>query len=111
MILFRVWAPRAKRVELDIRSKRQPMRAGKDGWWFVEVSSAGANTEYGFALDGGGPLADPRSPWQPWGISGPSVTVDHGGFSWTDRHWQAAPLSAAIIYELHIGTFTAEGTM
>jgi len=55
-------------------------------------------------------LADPRSPWQPRGISGPSVTVDHGAFSWTDRHWQAAPLSAAIIYELHIGTFTAEGT-
>jgi len=110
MTLFRVWAPRAKRAELDIRGKRQSMTAGKDGWWFVEVSSAGANTEYGFALDGGGPLADPRSPWQPWGISGASVTVDHGAFSWTDRHWQAAPLSAAIIYELHIGTFTAEGT-
>jgi maltooligosyltrehalose trehalohydrolase len=86
------------------------MTAGKDGWWFAEVSSAGANTEYGFALDGSGPLPDPRSPWQPCGISGPSSTVDHSAFSWTDRHWQAAPLSAAIIYELHIGTFTAEGT-
>ena len=86
------------------------MTAGKDGWWFTEVSSAGANTEYGFALDGGGPLADPRSSWQPGGISGPSITVDHGAFSWTDPHWQAAPLSAAIIYELHIGTFTPEGT-
>jgi maltooligosyltrehalose trehalohydrolase len=110
MTSFRVWAPRAKRAELDIRGKRQLMTAGKDGWWFAEVSSAGANTEYGFALDGGRPLADPRSPWQPWGISGPSITVDHGAFSWTDHQWQAAPLSAAIIYELHIGTFTAEGT-
>jgi maltooligosyltrehalose trehalohydrolase len=110
MTSFRIWAPRAKRAELDIRGKRQPMTAGKDGWWFAEVSSAGANTEYGFALDGSGPLPDPRSPWQPCGISGPSSTVDHSAFSWTDRHWQAAPLSAAIIYELHIGTFTAEGT-
>jgi maltooligosyltrehalose trehalohydrolase len=110
MTLFRIWAPRAKRAELVIRGKRHPMTAGKDGWWFTEVSSAGANTEYGFALDGGGPLADPRSPWQPGGISGPSITVDHGAFSWTDPHWQAAPLSAAIIYELHIGTFTPEGT-
>jgi len=50
MILFRVWAPRAKRVELDIRGKRQPMRAGKDGWWFAEDSSAGTNTQDGIQL-------------------------------------------------------------
>ena len=61
MTSCRVWAPRAKRAELDIRGKRQPMTAGKEGWWFAEVSSAGANTEYGFALDGSGPLPDPQA--------------------------------------------------
>ena len=77
MTSFRVWAPRAKRAELDIYGKRQPMTAGKGGWWFTEAAAA-ANTEYRFALDGGEPLADPRSPCQPRGISGPSITVDHG---------------------------------
>jgi len=109
MTSFCVWAPRAKLAELDIYGKRQPMTAGKGGWWFTEAAAA-ANTEYRFALDGGEPLADPRSPCQPRGISGSSITVDHGAFSWTDRHWQAEPLSSAIFYELHIGTFTAAGT-
>ena len=88
MTSFRVWAPRAKRVELDIRGKRQSMTAGKDGWWFVEVSSAGANTEYGFALDGGGPLADPRSPWQPVELAvlpSPSITAHFRGRIATGR--------------------------
>jgi maltooligosyltrehalose trehalohydrolase len=107
---FRVWAPKAKRVEVEIRGERLPMSAGEDGWWSAEIPSLEPGTDYTFALDGGAPLPDPRSPWQPHGIHGPSRTIDHARFPWTDWHWQARPLSAALFYELHIGTFTPEGT-
>ena len=78
------------------------------GLWKSLQSEPG--TDYAFVLDGGKPLPDPRSPWQPHGIHGPSRTVDHGAFPWTDRRWQPGPLSAAVFYELHIGTFTPDGT-
>src|ERR1051325_2001312 len=106
---FSLWAPNAKRVEVEIDRKRTPMNAGENGWWSALVS-APAGSDYAFILDGGEPLPDPRSPWQSRGITGPSRIVDHQSFSWTDRNWQARPLSAAVIYELHVGTFTAAGT-
>ena len=110
MSSFRVWAPKAKRVEVDFRRERLPMSAAENGWWFAEIASVQPGTDYAFVLDGGQPLPDPRSPWQPHGIHGPSRTVDHGAFPWTDRRWQPGPLSAAVFYELHIGTFTPDGT-
>jgi len=106
---FSLWAPNAKRVEVEIDRKRTPMNAGENGWWSALVT-APAGSDYAFILDGGEPLPDPRSPWQSRGITGPSRIVDHQSFSWTDRNWQARPLSAAVIYELHVGTFTAAGT-
>lgn len=109
MTPFRVWAPKAKRVEVEIRGKRLPMSAEENGWWFAETP-ADPSTDYAFVLDDGEPLPDPRSPWQPHGINGPSRVVDHSAFQWTDQQWQARPLSSAILYELHIGTFTWEGT-
>jgi maltooligosyltrehalose trehalohydrolase len=110
MISFRVWAPNAKQVELKIGSKLFGMTAGADGWWFVEIPGDGAGVDYAFVLDRGEPLPDPRSPWQPNGIHGPSRTVDHAAFRWTDQHWRPRPLSSALFYELHVGTFTYEGT-
>ena len=110
MTLFRVWAPKAKKVEVEVRGGRYPMTAGANGWWFTELSLAETNADYAFVLDGGRPLPDPRSPWQPRGVHGPSRVVDHNAFAWRDQHWQAAPLSAAVVYELHIGTFTPQGT-
>jgi maltooligosyltrehalose trehalohydrolase len=86
------------------------MSAGESGWWSAEMSSFEPGMDYAFVLDGSEPLPDPRSPWQPHGINGPSRTVDHAMFPWTDRNWQAGPLSAGVFYELHIGTFTPEGT-
>jgi maltooligosyltrehalose trehalohydrolase len=74
------------------------------------VPGAGPGTDYAFSLDGGPRRPDPRSPWQPHGVHGPSRTVDHAAFRWTDRAWQAPPLAAAIFYEMHIGTFTPGGT-
>src|SRR5438552_9293300 len=85
------------------------MEPSGDGWYRSSVELE-PNADYGFALDGADPLPDPRSRWQPFGVHGPSRPVNHHSFSWTDRHWQAKPLSAALIYELHIGTFTKEGT-
>jgi maltooligosyltrehalose trehalohydrolase len=107
---FEVWAPSAGMVELVLGDRRLPMAAGDGGWWRLEVAAAGHGTDYRFALDGGEPLPDPRSPWQPAGVAGPSRTVDHAAFRWHDAGWRAPPLAAAIIYELHVGTFTPEGT-
>ena len=56
-------------------------------------------------------MPDPRTQWQPHGVHGESRVVDHTAFPWTDSGWQAAPLSSALIYELHLGTFTSEGTL
>ncbi len=109
MPVFKVWAPLAQRVEIDIAGKRRLMSRDANGWWTVEASG-GAGSDYWFILDGGEPLPDPSSPWQPNGVFGPSRVVDPNAFKWTDDKWQPRPLAAAILYELHIGTFTAEGT-
>jgi maltooligosyltrehalose trehalohydrolase len=85
------------------------MRRAPGGWWLADVGS-GAPPEYAVVVDGDGPVPDPRSPWQPFGVHGPSRAVDHAAFRWTDDAFQARPLSAAVVYELHVGTFTPEGT-
>jgi maltooligosyltrehalose trehalohydrolase len=110
MISFRLWAPNANQVELKIGSDFFGMTRGDGNWWRTEIPLAKTGIDYAFVLDGGEPVPDPRSLWQPNGIHGPSRTVDHGAFSWTDKRWQAKPLSSAIVYELHVGTFTPEGT-
>ena len=112
MTAFRVWAPEAERVEVDISGRRHPMAPGAvPGWWQAEAAVACHGTDYAFRLDGGDPLPDPRSPWQPYGINGVSRTYDHSAFAWTDRGWRGGPLHGSVIYELHIGTFTPEGTL
>lgn len=112
MTSFRVWAPGAERVEVEVElgSGRVPLRAAAGGWWVAEVPEAGAGADYAFILDGGEPLPDPRSPWQPQGIHGPSRVVDHEAFRWSDAGWHAGPLASAVVYELHVGTFTPRGT-
>jgi maltooligosyltrehalose trehalohydrolase len=85
--------------------------AERPGWWAVDVPEAGPGTDYQLSLDGGPTFPDPRSEFQPDGVHGPSRVVDHGAFGWTDHLWRgAAPLSGALIYEAHVGTFTPEGT-
>ncbi len=107
---LRVWAPLPKKVEVQIGEDRFPMTANADGWWAATIPSAKPDSDYGFVLDGQGPYPDPRSPWQPQGVDGASRAVEHGDFHWTDENWQAPPLSSAVIYELHVGTFTPQGT-
>jgi len=108
-MVFRVWAPGAESVELELPPRRIAMNAEPMGWWSVDVD-ARAPAEYAFIVDRGEPLPDPRSPWQPFGVHGASRTVDHGAFRWTDERWQAPPLASGVVYELHVGTFTPEGT-
>jgi maltooligosyltrehalose trehalohydrolase len=111
---FEVWAPKAERVEVEVGphiGDRQEMRpAVRPGWWAAEVPSAEHGTDYGFYLDGDGPLPDPRSRWQPDGVHGRSRVYDQDRFEWTDRQWRGRPLAGSVLYELHLGTFTPEGT-
>ncbi|MET8086145.1 malto-oligosyltrehalose trehalohydrolase [Micromonospora sp. NPDC005237] len=110
MTEFSVWAPDATRVRLRLaRDTDHEMRAAADGWWRVEVPDAGL--DYSFLLnDEETPLPDPRSPWQPAGVHGPSRRYDHSAFEWSDSLWTGRQLPGSILYELHIGTFTPEGT-
>ena len=110
MISFRIWAPNAKQVQVKIGSALFSMTTAEGGWWFTELPLDREEIDYAFVLDGGEPLPDPRSPWQPNGIHRASRTVNHRAYSWNDQLWQAKPLSSAIFYEVHIGTFTPQGT-
>ncbi|MGW2625180.1 malto-oligosyltrehalose trehalohydrolase [Micromonospora taraxaci] len=110
MTEFSVWAPDATRVRLRLAGDTDhEMNAAADGWWQVDVPDAGP--DYSFLLnDDETPLPDPRSPWQPAGVHGPSRRYDHADFAWSDSAWTGRQLPGSILYELHIGTFTPEGT-
>jgi maltooligosyltrehalose trehalohydrolase len=108
---FSVWAPNAKLVELVLGERRIGLsRASRDGWWELDLPSAGPGTDYAFSLDGGPARPDPRSRHQPYTVHGPSRVVDLGAFRWTDGGWAGRRLAGSIVYELHIGTFTGQGT-
>ncbi len=110
---FEVWAPFAKRMSLQAGGEVRAMD-GPDArsWWRLDVENAGPGTDYGFFLDDDPkPYPDPRSQWQPRGVHELSRVYDQAQFQWTDAEFQAPPLASAVIYELHIGTFTPEGTL
>ena len=107
---FRVWAPHPGRVELALGEQRIPMACAGGGWWECATDRAGPGTDYAFSLDGGPPRPDPRSAWQPYGVHGPSRVVDHTAFGWRDSGWRGVPLAGSVLYECHVGTFSAEGT-
>ncbi|HUP69963.1 MAG TPA: malto-oligosyltrehalose trehalohydrolase [Acidimicrobiales bacterium] len=109
MSRFRVWAPAAATVEIELDGQRQAMERGEGGWYSAQVRAA-PTSDYSFVLDGDDPVPDPRSPWQPAGPHGPSRPVDHDEFDWSDAAWRGIHLPSAVIYELHVGTFTPEGT-
>ncbi|WP_418607611.1 malto-oligosyltrehalose trehalohydrolase [Georgenia sp. SUBG003] len=87
-----------------------PMVAEGGGWW-RSPSPVPAGTDYAFSLEGGPAMPDPRSPWQPYGVHGPSRTFDAGAHQWSDGAWAGRSVLGAVVYELHIGTFTPEGTL
>jgi len=113
---FAVWAPLAReRVEVVVDGAAHPMaRAqGRPGWWEAVVPARPGRSDYGFRLDGDPQvLPDPRSARQPQGPDGPSRLVDHAAFAWSPEaeRWPGRALPGGVLYELHIGTFTPEGT-
>lgn len=108
---FRVWAPHATTVGLQLAGGEEiPLQEAGGGWWQANLSDAGLGTRYGYRIDGSPPLPDPRSKSQPKGVHGLSEVIDHGAFVWSDRGWTPPPLSSGVVYEMHTGTFTEAGT-
>ena len=95
---------------MSTTNERVEMRRAERGWWRADLSTELSHADYGFSVDGGPPLPDPRSPFQPHGVHGLSRPVDHSAFVWRHAQFRQAPLASAVIYELHLGTFTRAGT-
>ncbi|SON63293.1 Malto-oligosyltrehalose trehalohydrolase [Mycobacterium simulans] len=110
MAEFRVWAPKPELVRLDVDGVVRVMTSTDDGWWHTTVDAA-PDARYGYLLDDDSTvLPDPRSARQPDGVHARSQLWDASRASWTDDHWEGRSVEGAVIYELHIGTFTAAGT-
>ena len=107
---FRVWAPGRRGVKLLADGRSLPMSPTDQGWWEILDDVAGASTRYGYSLDGGEVRPDPRSASQPGGVLGLSEVVDQAAYSWSDGGWKGMRLNGAVIYELHTGTFSPQGT-
>ena len=107
-----VWAPSARSVELHLPGDDRlvGMVPASGGWWTAPFDLE-PGTDYAFRVDGSPNRPDPRSALQPHGVHGPSRTVDPASWQWTDQDWAGKELLGSVIYELHVGTFTPEGTL
>jgi maltooligosyltrehalose trehalohydrolase len=106
---YAVWAPHRDRVRLVVGDTVHEMTRDDRGWWHADVSAD--VPDYAFLLDDDEtPLPDPRSARQPAGVHGPSRRYSHDEFAWTDQGWTGRALAGSVIYELHVGTFTGQGT-
>ena len=110
---FEIWAPLAAKMAIEVNGAALPMHGpDKQGWWRLDVKDAGPGTDYGYVIgDDKKSYPDPRSLWQPNGVHGLSRVYDQNAFRWSDGKFQAPPLAGGIVYELHIGTFTEQGTL
>jgi maltooligosyltrehalose trehalohydrolase len=109
---FGVWAPNARAMSLKWKDQTLPLNSPNlRGWWTLDVPEAGCGDRYSFLIDDDPtPYPDPRGLRQPRGVHGSSELYDHSVFEWHDQLWRGAPKTGAIIYELHIGTFSQKGT-
>ncbi|MFL5383379.1 MAG: malto-oligosyltrehalose trehalohydrolase [Longimicrobiaceae bacterium] len=111
---FRVWAPGHESVEVVLYGPAaetvRPLHPVGAGWFAAQVEGIGAGARYRYRLGGGDAFPDPASRSQPDGVHDPSEVVDPSGFAWSDEGWTGVPLDELAIYELHVGTFTPEGT-
>ena len=108
---LRLWAPRCEHLSLVVGGgEASPLIAVGDGWWRRDSLELDAGRRYRLRLPDGRELPDPASRHQPDGVHGASAAVDIESFPWTDGEWRGIPLAHYVIYELHIGTFTHEGT-
>lgn len=109
-IAIEVWAPNATTLEAVIDGRRVALARvpGGDGTWTITLP---AGTDYLLSVDGGDPTPDPRSRWQPAGVHGPSRVFDPEAHAWADAGWAGIDVLGKVLYELHVGTFTPEGTL
>jgi maltooligosyltrehalose trehalohydrolase len=112
-VRFRLWAPGARSVELCLSGRegerRVPMQAGDAGWYELE-HAAEERARYCYLIDGKQRVPDPASRYNPLDVHGPSEILDPSRFEWSDGHWKGRPWHDAVIYEMHVGTFTPEGS-
>ncbi len=111
-VFFRVWAPKLKTVILQLIENPTldlPLQKDQDGYFQIWIPEAGPGTKYQYLINGRSLRADPVSRYQPEGIDGPSEVVAEN-FEWEDKDWTGVSLKECVIYELHVGTFTKEGT-
>ncbi|QSJ14183.1 malto-oligosyltrehalose trehalohydrolase [Nostoc sp. UHCC 0702] len=109
---FTVWSPTLNSVAVQILSPQQqviPLKPVEEGYWQTKLNDVYPGTLYRYILNDENAFADPASQYQPQGVHGPSQVVEHQ-FEWTDAGWAGVPLESMIFYELHVGTFTPEGT-
>ncbi|HSJ82091.1 MAG TPA: malto-oligosyltrehalose trehalohydrolase [Thiobacillus sp.] len=113
-VLFRLWAPGCERVGLCLAAvPHEPvlsMIACGDGWFELSVPDAGLGTRYQFEVNDGLRVPDPVSRFNPDDVHGASEVVDPAAFDWQDETWRGRPWEEAVVYELHVGTFSPEGT-
>jgi maltooligosyltrehalose trehalohydrolase len=109
---YGVWAPAPERVRLVVDGTEYPLTRGDDDWWTTDAVLPHVGARYGFRIDDDDAVRpDPRSRYQPEGVHGPSEVVDPARFSWTDDAWTGRPARGGVIYEMHVGTYTPEGTL
>ncbi|XHH08151.1 MAG: malto-oligosyltrehalose trehalohydrolase [Candidatus Bathyarchaeia archaeon] len=109
---FTVWAPNAANVKLTLESNKQQIdlaKAGK-GYWTTKLNQVKPDTEYMFRQDDKPPKPDPAAHFQPKGVFGPSQVIDHEKYVWKDTFWHGLEFKELVFYEVHVGTFTPQGT-
>jgi len=112
-VRFRLWAPGCTQVALCLEEDAAPalpMTAQGDGWFELTTARARPGTRYRFAVQDGLRVADPASRFNPDDVHGASEVIDPGAFRWQDAAWRGRPWEEAVIYELHVGAFSAQGT-
>jgi maltooligosyltrehalose trehalohydrolase len=110
-VLFRLWAPGAAEVAIEVDGREPvPMEAGEGGWHALLIPDARPGSLYRYAVGDGLLVPDPASRFQPQDVHGPSEVVEADAYDWQDESWRGRPWSEAVVYELHIGTFTPEGS-
>ena len=109
-VRFRLWAPHAQNLAVELASKSLVMRALDDGWFELITREAGPGARYQFTIDRRHKVPDPASRFQPSGVHGPSEVIPPEEFEWQQNNWHGCPWDQTILYELHLGTFSPEGT-
>ena len=109
-VRFRLWAPNAKSVSLRIVGSHDLLMSREPAGWFEVIAETSSGTQYQFVIEGKQAVSDPASRFQPAGVHGPSEVVNPRSYEWHDANWHGRSWHEAVIYEMHVGIFSPEGT-